>query len=493
MIEATRPAFKQERSLERARRLALSQLVCLGRHTITGVICASGRQFEDWSADYKLFSKERFDKEGVFAAIRKEAADLLGDDDQVVCAMDDSLMRKKGRKIPGTGNLRDPLSPPFRANLVWGQRFVQTSMIVPPKQKEAPARAVPIDFTNAPLARKPRKTSPPETWKQYRSLKEQLNISRVGARWIEKLRRDLDGAERTAGRKLLMAVDGRFTNHKVFRKIPERTVLIGRVRHDARLYHLPRAEDQPKGKGRKKSYGQRAPTPEEIRKDETIPWQSVPIFAAGKMHNFKVKLVSPLLWQPAGADKPLTLVVIAPLSYRPSKKSKVLYRKPAYLGCTETNLPLGKVIQAYVWRWEIEVNFRDEKQLIGLGEAQVWNENAVENDPAFVAATYAMLLLAGLKAFPDQNPTLPPAKWRKKQKPRLSTQDLINQLRAELWGKAIGYEGVWEDENAEEMKEMGAERIAQDNFRGFRENHTPAKNPQKLIPHLPSAILYATG
>lgn len=478
--------------MERARRLALSQLVCLGRHTITGVICASGRQFRDWSADYKLFSKERFDKEQVFTAIRKEATDLLDGDDHVVCAMDDSIMRKKGTKIPGTGWLRDPLSPPFRANLVWGQRFVQTSIIVPPQQKETPARAVPIDFTNAPLAKKPRFNSPPEAWKQYRANKEQCNISRVGASCIEKLRRDLDGAERTAGRKLLMAVDGRFTNRKVFRKIPERTVLIGRLRHDACLYLLPTAEDQPKGKGRKKSYGQRVPTPEEIRKDETIPWQRVPVFAAGKMHNFKVKVISPLLWRPAGADKPLMLMVIAPLSYRPSKKSKVLYRRPAYLVCTDPNLAVEKIIQAYVWRWEIEVNFRDEKQLVGLGEAQVWNHNSVENDPAFVAATYAMLLVAGLKAFPDQNNSLPPPKWRKKEKPRLSTQDLINQLRSELWRRAIGYEGRWNNENQEEIKDMEVDSLVVDNFRGFTENRGGAKKPQKLIPHLPSAVLYAT-
>jgi hypothetical protein len=498
-VAASRPAFKQERTLDRTRRMALSQLVCLGRHTVTGLICASGRQFEDWSADYKLFSKERFDKDEVFASIRREAADHLGESDEVVCAMDDSLMRKKGRKAPGTGHLRDPLSPPFHVNLVWGLRFVQTSMIVPPKAKEGPGRAIPVDFTNAPVPKKPRKNSAPQAWKQYWVLREQTNISLVSARRIKKIRAALDKDERTAKKKLLMAVDNRFTNRKVFKNIPERTVLIGRVRHDAGLYYLPQAEDQPKGRGRKKSYGQRAPTPEEIRKDESIPWQRVPVFAAGKMHNFKVKVVSPLLWQPAGADKPLTLVVIAPLSYRPSKKSKVLYRQPAYLVCTEPDVPLEKIIQAYVWRWEIEVNFRDEKQLVGLGEAQVWNQNSVENDPAFVAATYAMLLLAGLKAFPNQNISIPPPKWRKKQKPRLSTQDLINQLRAELWGKAIGYESVWENgeetskdlENAGAMSEVG--EVAQDNFRGFRETLAAAQNPRKLNPHLPSAVLYATG
>jgi|GEM_PF-6832766 len=82
-----------------------------------------------------------------------------------------------------------------------------------------------------------------------------------------------------------------------------------------------------------------------------------------------------------------------------------------------------------------------------------------------------------------------PPKWRKKQKPRLSTQDLI----AQLWGKAIGYEGFWGKENAKELNDTDGQRIAQDNFRGFRETPAVAQNPRKLNPHLPSAVLYATG
>jgi len=72
--------------------------------------------------------------------------------------------------------------------------------------------------------------------------------------------------------------------------------------------------------------------------------------------------------------------------------------------------------------------------------------------------------------------TLPSPKWRKKEKPRVSTQDLINQLRAELWGKAMGYE--FDGEN---------------NFKGFRDSSPRAENVEKLQPQLKSVVLYATG
>ena len=102
---------------------------------------------------------------------------------------------------------------------------------------------------------------------------------------------------------------------------------------------------------------------------------------------------------------------------------------------------MGELLQAYVWRWDIEVNFRDEKHLLGVGQAQVRNEASVEKVPQLIVAAYALMLCAAAKTFgsagvPD---TLPPPKWRRDQKPkRASTQSLISHLRAELWGKALG-------------------------------------------------------
>ena len=51
-----RPAFEQRRVAARAETLALSSLLALGRHTVTGLLTTSGSQFQDWSAAYRLFS-----------------------------------------------------------------------------------------------------------------------------------------------------------------------------------------------------------------------------------------------------------------------------------------------------------------------------------------------------------------------------------------------------------------------------------------------------
>jgi hypothetical protein len=71
-------------------------------------------------------------------------------------------------------------------------------------------------------------------------------------------------------------------------------------------------------------------------------------------------------WRTAGADQVLQLIIIKRLAYRLRKGSRLLYRDPAYLICTDSMLEARQVIEAYFERWEVEVNFRDEKTLLGI-------------------------------------------------------------------------------------------------------------------------------
>jgi hypothetical protein len=212
------------------------------------------------------------------------------------------------------------------------------------------------------------------------------------------------------------------------------------------------------------------PTPDQIRQDETTPWQQVRIHAAGADHLCRVKAVDDVLWTPAGPGRRLRLVVIAPLAYRPRQGARMLYRDPAFLICTDPLLPIEQIVQYYFWRWDIEVNFRDEKSLLGVGQAQVRNPQSCDSLPAFQVAAYSMLLLAAaITGYADQ---LPPAKWRVRQKPeRISAQRLIQNLRFEVWGRGLGIS----------------------NFSGFSSASEAGQNPEKFIQALPSALFYATN
>jgi hypothetical protein len=435
LIQQCADAFVSPESFARGRRHCLSHLVGFGRHTITGLLRNQNRTQQDWSADYRLYAQDRLEVGKIFGQVRTAVEQCGGPDSPLVVAMDDSLLRKTGRRIFGSGYRRDPMSPPFQVNLVRGLRVLQISAAVRQGSSGA-ARMIPIDFQHAALPAKPHKQAPQEQHEAYRLERARRNINLVGRERLACLRRQMDQSG-SASRRLLATVDGRFTNSTVLRQIPERTVLIGRVRKDAVFYHPPERQPQ---RGRKRKYGLRCPTPESLLKDKLVPWQTVKAYAAGQTYEFKIKTLGPVYSAMDKGQKALRLLVIEPVPYRASKKSRLERREPAYLICTDPDLPIQELLQAFLWRWDIEVNFRDEKNLLGVGEAQVRSESSNQNAPALAVAAYAMLLLASVKAYGAQGKpdTLQSPLWyRRKPGQRATTNELINQLRYELWAHSL--------------------------------------------------------
>lgn len=432
MVEDLRPAFDDARVFERFRRLVFGMLMAENRRTITALLEATGKAQSDWSADYRVFSRDVWEPTDVFARLMPSilAVHPAGSN-TIVASLDDTNIRKSGTQIPGVAYRRDPMSPPFRVNLIRAQRFVQTSMVVPFANGPSASRAIPVGFDHAPSAGKLGKDASDEQKRLHREQEKQHSLTTYANLAIKRLRDTLDAAG-SREMRLLLAVDGGYTNQRVLKHLPDRTDLIGRIRKDAVLHHPP-SHDQ--AKGRPRSYGTEL-TPEQVRQDESIPWKSIPVFGAGCVHDCEVKEVSPVLWRKTGPGQPLRLIVIRPLAYRRSKSSRVLYRQPAYLVTTDLHSTLQDLVQAYFRRWDIEVNHRDEKQLLGVGHAQVRSPKSAERVPAFAVACYSMLLISAAKAFgvAATDPVVERPKWLtgSSRKPvRLSTSQLLGRLKAE--------------------------------------------------------------
>lgn len=425
---------------------------------MTGLLSTCGAQFQDWTASYRLFSRLRFDTQALFSGIRSACLAQLPDSATVCLSVDDSLLPKRGAKTPGVAWRRDPQGPPFQTNLIRAQRVLQFSALVPVPHSPA-MRAIPVDFLHAPTPPKLAKDASEQQKKAHQQLAESFNLgTRALAQW-EQMKSTF------ARRRVLLLSDARFTTHRFLKGLPNELTLIGRVRKDAKLFYLP--EQQP-AKGRRRCYGAPAPTPEQIRQDPAHPWQQIQVHAAGADHTCRIKVVNQVLWRPAGAGRVLRVVIIAPLAYRPRKGSRIRYRDPAFLICTDPALPPQQIVQQYFHRWDIEVNFRDQKTLLGVGQAQVHHPNSCQSIPAFQVAAYALLLLAASRL--HQSDFLPPPKWRARHCPeRHSTQRLLRNLRFQVWGRGLGLSS----------------------FSGFSCETPPAHNPEKLLHALPSALFYA--
>jgi hypothetical protein len=351
----------------------------------------------------------------------------------VIAALDDTKLRKVGRKIKGASWYRDPLSPPFHMNFMYGLRFLQASLLFAHHQEgDYPPRGIPVRFQEAPPIKKPGKRAGPEQLEQYRKLKKEKNLSTQALDVVRDLRKSLD-QRGGAPRWLLIVGDGSFANKTMFKADLDRTDLLARCRKDARLcFRAPQ--------GGRRKYDKQLFTPDQVRTQQD-PWTRAQVYLGGKRRMVRYKEVKHVLWKRGAGTKPLRLIVIAPVPYKLSKNSHLNYREPAYFLTTDPRTSIKLLVQACFDRWQIEVNHRDEKEILGVGQAQVRSEHSIPRHPALAVASYSMLLLAALKSFgPGRSEDyLCHPKWRKKASKRASFLDIVTKLRTELGEASVSH------------------------------------------------------
>jgi len=428
LLEAWRPAFSQTRSHQRAVGQAIGILVGFGRRTLSRAICALGRQQQDWSADYRLHARAEWQPNRLFQGVLERALPFCGGR-YVIAAVDDTRLHKTGRHIQSAFYQRDPLSPKFRFNLMFGLRFLQISLLLPlyRKQKASP-RALPVRFEEVPALKHPRRNAPPEQWAAYRRAVKGNNLSTHAVRMMRDLRHSLDEAGQQR-KPLLIVGDGSFCNRTLFRPLIDRTEILARARADAKLCRRAVAAT-----GR--FYAVVKFTPEQVRQDESVLWRKARIFHGGQWRKVRYKEVTGIYWQSGAGQRPLRLFVVAPIPYQAPGRKRKYYRRPAFLFTTDLRGTAREMLQAYFDRWQIEVNHREEKDTLGIGQAQVRSRLSVPRQPAFAVASYSALLLPALLTFgPHRRACYEPLpKWRRNAD-RPSCLDLITLLRKEMAGQ----------------------------------------------------------
>lgn len=417
--------FARHNSHQRAMEQGIANLCIFGNRMISRLICALGRAHQDWSADYKLFSRSPWQEDSLFEPVIHAFLERYSTG-PVTLALDDTILEKTGLKIPSTTWLRDPNGPPFHTNFIRGLRFVQATLTFPLyREGDYSARSLPVRFSHAPLLKKPGLHAQPEERANYREAKKQYTLSHKALEVIRGVRQSLDN-QHASQRSLLVVADGSYCNQTMFRAPLERTSLLARCRKDAALCF-------PDLSPSRRKYSPHRFTPEQVRQDDCATWKTIPLHYGATLRDVRYKEITGVLWPRGALDRPLRLLVLAPQPYQTSPLSKIHYRDPTYLLTTDLESDCSILIQAYLDRWQIECNHRDEKDILGVGEAQVRAATSVPRQPAFAVATYSLLLLAGLLEFgPGRTPDyIPLPKWRKRSR-RPSILDLMAVLRKEI-------------------------------------------------------------
>ncbi len=422
LIQAHRPAFRQERPFLRAWGLVLAEVFTFGRHTLTQDLLSLGLAQQDWSAWYRLFSRPRYDEERLAHCLFQETLPAVPLDQPYVVGGDSTQIPRSSRRLPGTGWLKAPRTPVFKVGIHRAQRFLTGAWLTP--MEAGFSRAIPLRFLPAfPAKAVPAGVPAQKEWQ-------------AGLAYVTWVRQELDRAGREE-QGILALFDGSFDRLGFWAGLPERVVGVVRTAKNRALYELPTPSV---GRGRPALYGPRAPTPQEWL-HQGVRFQTQEVLVRGHPRQMRFTLQGPFLREDL-PDQPLFLLVVKGSTQQLGKR-RSKYHGPSYYlisavqrqGQWELPLPIETIL-AWLWqRWELEVAHREMKSSLGVGEKQCWGKRSAVSSVQWGAWVYALLVLAGYRTWGTLGgPRLVTGWWGGGK--RWSFNTLWRAYRQALWGSS---------------------------------------------------------
>jgi hypothetical protein len=321
----TAPSFRPFRML------ACGFLAQSGKRTVCGMLMGAGLS-RSWSHDraHYFFSRARWNPDELGIAVAKLVIALLvPDGEPVEVLIDDTLFRRRGKKIWAAcwfhdGSAQGPAKTGYGNNWVVLAIRVRLPMISRPVAIPVMAKLV---------------------------IKGTASASRLwlARRMAARLARELPG------RKLHVTADSAYAGGEL-KQLPDGVTWTTRLRANAALYDLPPARTGRKGRPRLK--GGRLPSLAKIAAGAAF--SQVTVTRYGKAETIAVSAFT-YLWYSVTGTTPVTVILIR-------DKSKTGY--DFAIVTTEKDPDIARVIERYAARWAIEVAIEDAKQLFGTGQAR---------------------------------------------------------------------------------------------------------------------------
>lgn len=336
-------------------------------------------------------------------------------------ALDDTLCRKRGLTIYGTGMHYDPLISSRAKRLTsWGHDWVVVTLII----------------RNLPWA--PTKVwSLPLMFCLYRNrqglTKGQKHAKRGGqggkrgprpANHRTRPELAVEVISKLAGwfprRHFMVTGDSAYGGHSVLSKLPPNVDLISHVAPKGVMYEpAPLVEEKRPGPRRKK--GKRLSGMTEWAADRSQPWETLTFDEYGLHATLQVK-TRRALYYTAGRDRLLTIVLVRDVQGK--RPDQMFY-------CTRVLWNAREILSCYARRWSIEVTFANGKQLLGFEDAANRKLKAVERTAPMALVLYTLIIVwfhqVGHRylKFPDR-PWYP-------TKDEPSFADMLTALRRQSW------------------------------------------------------------
>jgi hypothetical protein len=339
----------------------LTGWVFASRRTVTRMILAAGEAAEKhFSSYHRLFSAARWSLDALGLAVFDLIQPFLGS--VVMLALDDTLARKRGLKMFGTGMHHDPLlSSRGKVITNWGHSWVVLGVIVELPFRRGHYYCLPILFRlylNKKSALKHRRT--------YRTRPE------LAVELLELL------CKCRENRRFHVVADSAYGGQSVLSRLPKNCDLTSRLVKNARLYDAP--PQRKKGtQGRPRKRGHLLPTPREMLVGRC---RRVRLSIYGRSET--ARLADQVARVHAAPERPLR--VVAAEAMKGGRGQEAFYST-----CHEATAE--EVIAWYAMRWSIEVTNHDSKQHLGFEQPQGWTRRSVERTAPLAMLLYSLIVL----------------------------------------------------------------------------------------------------
>jgi DDE superfamily endonuclease len=280
---------------------------------------------------------------------------LLPADAPLVVPVDDSLLKRRGRRIFGCFWHHDATANSRRGTVAWGNNWVTAGICVKLPFLERTV-CLPVLFR----LWQPRR---PEYARADKPDPERPSKPRLAREIVCLL------AKRFPDRMIHMVGDAAYASG-AFADLPEEVTITSRLRADAALYE-PAPPRPPKGqrkRGRPPKKGPRLPKLDQIAKDPATQWHKTTVRRYGKteqvmLHAFRC------LWYDAFGQQLVQVVII-------NDESKLQGYELALIS-TDLNATPAQIVERYSDRWPTEVAYEEAKEIFGVGDARNRAEKAV--------------------------------------------------------------------------------------------------------------------
>lgn len=344
-----RPCFTQP-TFQTFRAMVVGQIAQPRLRCVTGMLIGA-RLSGVWhhARVHRFFSQARWsvDELGLTAA-EVIVSRLLGPDEPLIVPVDDTLARRRGRKIFGCFWHHDPTANAKTDSFAWGNNWVTAGINVKLPFLERTV-CLPVLFRlwrpRRPAYAKAEKPDP------ERPAKPQLANELAGLL-----------AERFPERMIHLVGDAYYATRGLA-GLPANVTITSRLRANAALYELapPRPPQGQRGRGRPRKRGAPLPKLQQIATDPATPWTKTTVRRYGKTEQVMLHAFT-CLWYQAFATQPVQVVLIQDTS-KPSGYELALVS-------TDPTASAAELLERYVDRWPTEVAYEQGKEIFGIGHAR---------------------------------------------------------------------------------------------------------------------------